>query len=87
MKKNYVVTVGTRGRITVPFDCWMDARCKNLIIEHHVDFLPKFKSIWKDGKGMQKNMSYRVAVNYYPIGTKLNLIPDAKNKQIQLEVA
>lgn len=82
MKKNYVVTVGTRGRITVPFDCWMDAMCKNLTLEHKINSLPAFTNTWKGGKGMQKNMSYRVAVSYYPIGSKLTLIPDMKNKKI-----
>ena len=86
MKKIYTVKVGTRNRITVPFDCWMDATCKNLTLEHKISAIPTFKDVWEGGKGMQKNMSYRVAVSYYPIGATLNLIPDMKNKQIRVEM-
>lgn len=86
MKKNYVVTVGTRSRITVPYDCWMDANCKNLTLRYNVNRFPQFTWKWTEMKGMQKSMSYRVTVPF-DCGMKLNLIPDAKHKQIIVEAA
>lgn len=86
MKKNYVVTVGTRGRITVPFDCWMDANCKDLILKYNVKNFNMFNWCWSNMKGMQKSMSYRITTPFNR-GMKLTLIPDMKHKQIMVEAA
>jgi len=81
--KTYYVTVGTRNRVTVPYDAWMDARCATL----------KFKTpsngvvTYDPGVCMQRNMSYRftlpIGENVKP-GDRLEMIPDATNRMLIL---
>jgi len=82
--KKYTVTVGSRRRVTVPFDAWMDARCSTLKFQ----LLSKMTVIYEPGVCMQKNMSYRFTL---PLGTglkagdKLMMIPDPSHQMLILE--
>lgn len=72
----FKVKVGTRNRITIPFDCWMDVTGgMETLTMKFPDDLGTYE--WEPGVGMTKNMSYRVAVPFKK-GTNLKLIPSKK---------
>jgi len=68
--KTFKVKVGTRNRITVPYDCWMSVRRMS-----QLKLSIKGSQYWWDScVGMTPSMSYRVAVPFNQ-GTELELIP------------
>lgn len=87
-KKVYTVTVGTRNRITVPFDAWMDAKCNDLVINVEDDGAV----IYPAADFLQKNMSYRITLypdvfeNFKP-GMKVNLTPIPSRHLLNIKIA
>jgi len=81
MKKTYKAIVRSRSRITIPYDCWMDARCSGLklrILGDHYTWCGLNMS------GMTPSMSYRVTVPFAE-GTEVKLIPVAKEKLVHVK--
>ena len=70
----FKVTVGSRNRITVPYNCWMNVSGMRTLT---MKFPSGLINEWEPGVGMTSNMSYRVAVPF-EIGTKLKLVPSKK---------
>lgn len=83
MKKAYKAIVGTRNRITIPFDCWMNV--KKSMSGLNLKFDNGNINKWSGMTGMTNHMSYRVAIRGYKRGTNLVLIPGKKSINVLLE--
>lgn len=85
--KIYNATITTRDRFNIPFNCWMDAGLSNGQLK--LNFIEEgIEMTMPRNKCTTKSMGYEITYPFYKKerGTKLELIPDEKNRIIHVKV-
>ncbi len=83
--KTYRGVVGSRSRLTIPFDCWMDARITKGLKYWDPDGA---LFTYNPGVCLTRNMSYRITLtkSHLAPGTEVTMVPVPDEHCIDLRV-